>query len=332
MAMVLGTFRNNNPGISSKTITYANPPQNNGSKEDVLQRRQQELANFPYAWLNDTAYQSRGEIKGTLTLSDGRPASGAAIFLGDTDTSIRPLVQGTNYYYTATADADGRFTLADVRTGDYGLYAWSNGGDLADVYTNVTVTPITIGNGATTNLGKIEWALPTRHTPIFQVGDFDKRADGFVNSGLPYEFNITSLSPADLTFTVGESDESTDWYYAISALGTWTIEFNVTAKDIATHGSNGSALLSLSIASYSQSLALDVDVNGNVLGSLNNTVLANDPALYRSGRISGEWRFVQYEVDSKILAEGLNTVGFTVTRSTTWRGLMWDSIILEWVD
>lgn len=194
---------------------------------------------------------------------------------------------------------------------------------------------MTVSEGATTALGDINWALPTGHTTIFQLGEFDKRSEGFVNSGLPYKFNVTSLSPADLTFTIGQSNESTDWYYAISALGTWTIEFNLTADDIATHAASNSsstALLSLSIASYSQSLALDVEVNGNVLGSLNNVVLANDPALYRSSRISGEWRFVQYEVDPTILVEGVNTVGFNVTRSTTWRGLMWDSIFLEWVD
>lgn len=256
------------------------------------------------------------------------------MFLGDTDTSIRPLIQGTNYYYTTTADSNGSFTFPDVRTGEYGLYAWSNGGDMADVYTNVTVTPVTVTDGATTALGSVAWDLPTGHTPIFQLGDFDKRSAGFANAGLPYKFNVTSLSPANLTFTVGQSNEWTDWYYAISALGTWTIEFNVTADDIATYGSgNGSsALLSLSIASYSQSLALDVDVNGHVLGSLDKDLLANDPGLYRSSRISGEWRFVQYEVDSSTISAGLNTVGFTVTRNTTWRGLMWDSIFLEWVN
>lgn len=254
------------------------------------------------------------------------------MFLGDTDTSSRPLIQGTNYYYTAAADDNGSFSFPDVRTGDYGLYAWSNGGDIGDVYTNVTVTPVTVTQGTTTALGEVEWALPTGHTPIFQVGDFDKRSDGFVNSGLPYKFNVTSLSPANLTFSMGQSNESAEWYYAISALGTWTIEFNLTADDITAYGSNGSALLSLSLASYSQSLALDVDVNGNVLGSLDKDILTNDPALYRSSRISGEWRFVQYAVDPAILVEGLNTVGFTVTRSTTWRGLMWDSILFEWVN
>lgn len=288
------------------------------------------MEKFPYAWLNDTAYQSRGEITGKLTLSDGRPAAGASVFLGDTDTSIRPLIQGTNYYYTTQASADGSFSFPDVRTGDYGLYAWSNGGELADVYTNVTLTPITVQDGQTVALGEVEWELPVGRTPIFRVGDFDKNATGFVNGGLPYAFNITSLSPANLTFTIGESNASTDWYYASSALGTWTIVFEIDAAHLQQYGSNGTALLSISLAGYSQSQAMDIDVNGNLLGSLSTAVLTNDPGLYRSSRTSGEWRFFQYEFDPSQLVAGTNTVGFTITRFTEWRGFMWDSIFLEW--
>ncbi|CAN8099944.1 unnamed protein product [Discula destructiva] len=303
---------------------------NNGSKEDVEQRRIQELESFPYSWLNDTAYQSRGNIAGSLRLSDGRPAGGASVFLGDVDTSIRPLIQGTNYYYTTQAADDGSFSFPDVRTGDYGLYAWSNGGALADVYTNLTLAPIKVEDGGIVALGELAWELPTGRTPIFQVGDFDKNATGFVNGGLPYAFNITSLSPANLTYTVGESEASKDWYYASSALGTWTIVFEIAAGELLKYAGNGTALLSISLAGYSQSTAMNIDINGNVLGSLNNDVLTSDPGLYRSSRISGEWRFIQYKIDPAQLVEGTNTVGFTITRYTEWRGFMWDTVILEW--
>lgn len=297
-----------------------------------MERRKQELEKFPYSWLPDEAYHSRGEITGTLRLSDGRPASGASVFLGDTDTSVRPLVQGDNYYYTTTAEADGSFTLSDVRTGSYGLYAWSSGGAIADVYTNTTVTPLTIETDKTTALGEVEWALPTGRKQIFQVGEFDKKALGFRNGGLPYQHGVTEDSPANLTFRVGESDPASDWYYAISKLGRWTIEFEVDAADLAAHA-NSSALLSVSLAGYSQSTAVDVDVNGVAVGSLSKDVFTSDPALYRSGKTSGEWRFVQYEVGVGKpggLVAGTNAVGFTVTRYVQWRGVMWDSIILEW--
>ena len=83
--------------------------------------------------MNDTAYQSRGSVSGVLRLSDGRPAAGAVVFLGDTDTTIRPLIQGSNFYYTSYADDRGRFTIPKVRSGSYSLYAWSNGGSISDV-------------------------------------------------------------------------------------------------------------------------------------------------------------------------------------------------------
>ena len=297
---------------------------------DVAERRKQELDKFPYSWLPDSAYHSRGEITGSLRLSDGRPASGASVFLGDTDTSIRPLVQGNNYYYTTTAGADGSFSFSNVRAGSYGLYAWSNGGDIADVYTNTTVTPVAVEADKTTALGEVEWTLPTARKQIFQVGEFDKKALGFKNGGLPYQHGVTEESPANLTFVVGESDAGEDWYYAISKLGTWTVEFEVGEAELAAHA-DGTALLSLSLAGYSQSTAVDVDVNGQVVGTLSKDQLTSDPALYRSGKTSGEWRFVQYEIDvGKQLVAGTNTVGFRVTRYVQWRGVLWDSIILEW--
>ncbi|KAI9155701.1 Rhamnogalacturonate lyase [Paramyrothecium foliicola] len=300
---------------------------NNGSIADVEQRRKQEAKHFPYKWLNDKAYASRGGLEGTVQLSDGRPASNAAVFLGDPDTSTRPSVQGTNYYYTTYTNDKGRFRFRDVRTGSYGLIVSSNGGKLADVYTNLTQTDISIAKDKTLNLGQLSWGVHDASKRIWQVGDFDKKALGFKNGGLPYQHGVTEESPANLTFVIGKSQTS-DWYYASSAIGKWTIQFELSAADIAA---KKSALLSVSLAGYSQSGALDVDVNGKKYGTLNKDNLTSDPALYRSGKVSGEWRFVQYEVEAEQLKEGLNTVGFTVTRYTKWRGFLWDSIILEWL-
>lgn len=259
-------------------------------------------------------------------MSDGRPAARAAVYLGDTDTSRRPSVQGSNYYYTTYTNDKGRFSFKDVRTGSYGLYAWSKGGQLSDVYTNFTKSDVTITKDKTLNLGRLAWEVTEKKQRIWQVGDFDKTAIGFKNGGPPYQHGVTEESPANLTFVIGKSTDS-DWYYASSALGTWTIQFQLSAEDIAA---NKSALLSVSLAGYSQSAALDIDVNGKIYDSLSKDKLSSDPALYRSGKTSGEWRFFQYEIEAAELNEGLNTVGFTVTRYTKWRGFLWDSIILEW--
>ncbi|KAI0129841.1 polysaccharide lyase family 4, domain III-domain-containing protein [Xylariales sp. AK1849] len=301
---------------------------NDGSISNAQEQRELELQKWPYSWLNDTAYQSRGELTGSLVLSDGRPASGAAVYLGDTNTTVRPLVQGSNYYYTTYADDNGSFSFSDVRSGDYGLYAWSNGGVIADVYTNFTTSSVSISQGEITELPSLTWEIPSDRQSIFQIGEFDKKALGFTNGGPPYQHGLADESPANLTYTIGSSNVS-DWYYAQSLIGTWTIEFSLSHDDVATH-INGTALLSISLAGYSQSTALDVDVNGEFLGTLSKDTLASDPAMYRSGKTSGEWRFFQYEIATETLTEELNTVGLTVTQYTQWRGFMWDSIILEW--
>ncbi|KAH6693605.1 polysaccharide lyase family 4, domain III-domain-containing protein [Plectosphaerella plurivora] len=299
---------------------------NNGSIPDVKARRAAEDRRFPYNWFEDKAYNRRGGLQGTLLLSDGRPASRAAVFLGDADTSVRPSIQGSGYYYTTHTNDKGRFSFKDVRTGSYGLIAWADGGKLADVYTNVTVPGIEIVKDSTRDLGQLKWQVADRAKRIFQIGDFDKKALGFRNGGVPYEHGKTEDSPANLTFVVGQSKVS-DWYYASSAVGRWEIQFNLTAEEVAA---GRDATLSVSFAGYSQSGALNVEVNREVYGTLDKNVLASDPALYRSGKISGEWRLLQYNVPAGKLVAGLNTVSFAVTRYTKFRGFLWDSIILEW--
>ena len=317
--MVLGKP---SPPISNAELTHS---QNNGSVSDARARASKERATFPYAFLNNTAYHSRGALNGSLTLSDGRPAAGAAIFLGDTNTSTRPLVQGSGYYYTTFADASGSFSIPQIRTGSYGLIAASNGGAIGDVYTNFTSSPITIGEDQTTDLGALTWSVPSNTQRIFQIGSFDKKATGFTDSG-PRVHGLTQKSPANLTFIVGSS-ATEDWYYASSQLGSWDVVFNATGPVGAKK-----ARLSVSLAGYSQSTALSIHLNSNqTIGTISKDSLASDPALYRSGTISGEWRFLQYDIDAADLEAGRNVLSFKTERYTLWRGIMWDSIIFEWV-
>lgn len=303
--------------------------ENEGSVEDAKEQSSEEHAKWPYSWLKDPAYQSRGDISGDLRLSDGRSASGAAIFLGDTDYARRPSIQGRDYYYTTHTDQDGRFSLENVRSGTYGLYAWPDGGALADVYTNLSMSGIKVAAGAVTKLGPLTWSVPDQSKRLFSIGEFDKKALGFRNGGPPYQHGVSEQSPANLTFTVGKSQTS-DWYYAQALVGTWTIEFYLNGSDLALGDRAGSATLSLSFAGYSQSTAMDVTINDQLLGSLDKDTFASDPSLYRSGKTSGEWRFVQYSTPRASLREGFNRLGFIITRYTQWRGFMWDSIILEW--
>lgn len=311
---------------------------NDGSVDDAEARAAVEFAAWPYPWLNDTAYQARGTVTGTLTLSDGRPAAHAAVFLGDNYPTKTSLDMGTDYYYTTYADADGSFTFPDVRAGaSYGLQAWSNGSALADVTTTYLQNDVAVTTGETTALGALEWTISNK-TKLFQVGEFDRYAYGFLYGGHPYQHALVANCPANLTYTVGTS-ATEDWCFGQTYQGNWTIAFEVDTNDtdnnstaVSASGEKNATLI-VSIASYSTGtsasiIANDVHVVGNLTSGTES--LLNDPGLYRSATVAGEWRYLEFEFAASLLTSGWNSITFEVTRNTTWHGIMWDSIILEW--
>lgn len=314
---------------------------NDGSVDDAEARAAVELAAWPYPWFdsNDTAYHTRGSVSGQLLLSDGRPAAHAAVFLGDNHPTKTSLDMGSDYYYTAYADADGHFTFTQVRAGadvSYGLQAWSNGSSIADVTTVFRQNDITVATntseGETTDLGMLEWTVSNK-TKLFQVGDFDRYAYGFRYGGHPYEHALVAKCPANLTYTVGTS-ATEEWCFGQTYQGNWTIAFEVGAEEEdETDGASHNATLIVSIASYSKGttasiIANDVHIVGNLTSG--TPFLLNDPGLYRSATVAGEWRYLEFDFDARILHKGWNNITFEVTNNKTWHGIMWDSIILEW--
>jgi len=177
-----------------------------------------------------------------------------------------------------------------------------------------------------TSLGNLLWNVNSNRKRIFQVGALDHKTLGFHNGGAPYEHGLVADSPANLTYTIGTSNES-DWYFGQSALGSWAIVFNIPEEDAAL---NKTAILSLSLAGYSKSSDLNVSINGQLLTSLITADLASDPGLYRSATTAGEWRFFEFTIGNSLLTGGSNELVFEITRYTQWRGFMWDSVVLDW--
>ncbi|KAK6856949.1 hypothetical protein PG995_007136 [Apiospora arundinis] len=312
---------------------------NDGSREDAAQRAVDEFAAWPYAWLEDEAYQQRGSVRGQLQLSDGRPAAHAAVFLGDNGGNKTALDMGSDYYYTAYADAEGRFEFRDVRAATYGLQAWSNGSKIADVTTEYHHKDVVVTAGEMLNLETATWQVSDK-TKIFQVGDFDRTSYGFAHGGAPYEHGLVEKCPASLNFTVGVS-QTEDWCFGQSKLGSWVISFSLDKspapcpkRRVDKPSKSREATLIVSLAGYSTGASSRVWANDVVIGNLTSGAapgLLNDPSLYRSGTTAGEWRYFEFPFDAgTILKKGLNEIRFEVTSNTTWRGFMWDSIVLEW--
>ncbi|KAL4892813.1 polysaccharide lyase family 4, domain III-domain-containing protein [Aspergillus ambiguus] len=296
---------------------------NDGSKEDAANRAKKEFTSWPYKWFRDEEYHSRGSVSGKLVLSDGRPAAGASVFLGDNNPNKTALDMGTLYYYTSQSDSQGNFVFHNVRTGDYGLQAWSNGGLLSDVFTTFLQNDVTIRQGRQTRLGKLRWAVPSSKK-VFQIGDFDRKSLGFKYGGAPYQHALVANCPANLTYTVGKS-ETSEWCFGQSAAGTWSVRFLADQKI-----KQSPSRLMVSLAGYSSGTTSEVLLNGDQSNPIGNlTTLPNDPCLYRSATTAGEWRIFEFDIPEDRLRPGWNTIDFHVTKSSRWHGFMWDSIILQ---
>ncbi|KAF1848789.1 polysaccharide lyase family 4 protein [Cucurbitaria berberidis CBS 394.84] len=295
---------------------------NDGSKDDAAKRAEEEEGAWPYKWFEDKAYQSRGKIQGKLILSDGRPAAGAAVFLGDNNSNLSTLDQGKDYYYTTYADSDGKFDIHDIRTGTYALYAWGNGGKIADVTTNFTQNEVVIREGKNTNLKDLTWKVTDKKDRIFQIGDFDRKTDGFKLSGpTPFEHGRISKCPANLTYTVGTS-KAADWCFGQALNGTWSIVFPVKAVPSA-------AKLTVSLAGFSQGTSATVLLNNVKVGNITSASLVNSQDTYRGATRAGEWRLLEFPVTKEGLKQGDNRIDVKVEKASQWRGWLWDSILLE---
>lgn len=302
--------------------------QNDGDVDNAEARAVAEYAAWPYSWFRDEDYHMRGSVSGQLLLSDGRPASNAAVFLGDNNPNETALDMGRTYYYTAYADDQGNFDFDLVREGVYGLQAWSNGSTIADVTTTFLQNDVEVFADEHTGLGLLDWEISSK-TKLFQVGDFDHYAYGFLFGGAPHTHALIANCSADLLYTVGTS-VSEDWCFGQTYIGNWTIAFEVAGNASA---SGATATLIVSIASYSTGVDANILVNDqNVVGNLTSGTeyLLNDGSIYRSGTVAGEWRYLEFAFDAGLLSSGTNTVTFELTRNTTWHGIMWDSIVLEW--
>jgi rhamnogalacturonan endolyase len=187
------------------------------------------------------------------------------------------------------------------------------------VQTGITVS------GDTQDLGTITWA-PTNHTTfLWQIGRADRMTGEFALATLspvdpaPRSFEKPSLVPGDLTFTISDSWEPTDWYYFQNTPGTWTVSFTLD------RAYTGTAFLTGSFALSGGRPA--VAVNGSTTGVTNALPSQNDGGVGRQNDRSAFPRVGVVTFPASALVVGTNTVTFTVTR--TGGGPGYDTLLLE---
>jgi rhamnogalacturonan endolyase len=178
------------------------------------------------------------------------------------------------------------------------------------------------------DLGDLDWAPTTHGAFLWQLGRSDRTGGEYALASLsptrpvPREYEKPAMIPGDLTFTVGESWEPTDWYYAQTNPGTWTIRFPVE------RAYQGTAYLTVA-TSMQQRGAPAVSVNGNtsITGTLPNN---NDSTIARQADRSGYPRTAVLTFPANLLVTGDNEITLTHGDATpAGTGLGWDTLVLE---
>ncbi|PON59605.1 Rhamnogalacturonate lyase [Parasponia andersonii] len=154
------------------------------------------------------------------------------------------------------ADKNGYFSISDVRTGDYNLYAWVPG-FIGDYRYDVVLT---ITSGCYVDTGDLVYEPPRDGPTLWEIGIPDRSAaefyvpdpnpnyinklyvnhpDKFRQYGL-WERYAELYPDKDLVYTVGVSDYSKDWFFAQVTRKkegntyqgtTWQIQFKLDKVD-----------------------------------------------------------------------------------------------------
>ncbi|XP_011016990.1 PREDICTED: probable rhamnogalacturonate lyase B isoform X1 [Populus euphratica] len=325
--------------------------------EDAKEQMLIEVQSWPYSFPASEDFPSseqRGCVNGRLQVQDRFisdyciPGNGAYVGLappGDIGSWQREC---KGYQFWTKADPEGYFSINDIRTGDYNLYAWIPGfiGD----YRNDEV--ITITPGCDLDFGDViykpprdgptlwEIGIPNRSAAEFYIPDPDPKyinklyvnhPDRFRQYGL-WERYADLYPDEDLVYTIGTSDYAKDWFFAQvtrkkddnSYQGTtWQIKFKL---DSVQNSRSYKLRLALATANVAE---LQVRINSLETNPWSTGVIGHDNTIARHG-IHGLYWLYNIEVPGSELVEEDNTIFLTQTMATSpFQGIMYDYIRLE---
>ncbi|XP_075649242.1 uncharacterized protein LOC142619828 isoform X2 [Castanea sativa] len=330
--------------------------------EDAKNQMMIEVESWPYNFPASDDFPTadqRGSVSGRLQIQDW--------FLSDECISANCAYVGLappgdvgswqreckGYQFWTTADADGYFSINNIRCGSYNLYAWVPGviGDYQ--YDDF----ITINAGCDIDLGYLVFEPPRDGPTLWEIGTPDRTAaefyipdpdpkyinklyinhpDRYRQYGL-WERYADLYPDEDLVYTVGVSDYKKDWFFAQVTRKlsddtyqgtTWQIKFKLDLVD-----TNGSYTLRLALATAHIS-ELQVRVNDPKTSPplFSTGVIGHDNTIARHG-IHGLYRLYNIEVPFTQLVDGHNTIFLTQTMASgdfpALQGIMYDYIRFE---
>lgn len=307
--------------------------------KDAKQKTEEEITKWPYEWVEAPAYaaEHRSQVSGQLEITDGTSAENARVILGQPGQNF--YEQNLDYLYYTQADREGRFTLPAVREGDYTLYAYVNG-----VFGEYRKDGIQVNAKEPLDLGVLEWE-PVNHGELaWQIGIPDrtprefKYGENLHQWGLWLQYPLDF--PEDVNFTIGKSDERTDWNYAHPMVKTpgKTEQLLVPANRSAAvwniifdreEAVSGTGTLTIAIAGSSNG-SLNIELNGTQIASYEKVIpIGNDASLYRAGE-AGYYNELIIPFDASLLREGENVISLKpLSSGGSTDGILYDALKLE---
>jgi rhamnogalacturonan endolyase len=298
-----------------------------------------EQGQWPYCWMKNADYPlsaERGTVTGKIVEAHGRSIDGVMVTLAQ-DGPL--LSQGYDYMFWTQADANGRFSIPAVRQGTYSVHVYATQGTITDDPTNGEIAgTVTVVAGAN-DVGTLIWSPPYHANLVWSIGNSDRKSGEFrvfstiaagaantaYETGRMYgpagsaDVGLWTVPPANTTYKVGTSTPQTDWYFAQSATGTWTVEFTLASVPA------GGATLTIAIAGAARTPHLVTSINGHQVLTM---AFGNDQSLYRSCLEGGAFQLVTANVPVADLVAGANVATFAVT-ATGGAGIFYDMVKLE---
>jgi len=238
-----------------------------------------------------------------------------------------------NYEFWVRADADGNFSIPNVRPGHYTLHAIADG-----VLGELAVTNITVESGKDLSFGNIDWRPVRYGKQLWDIGIPNRKASEFFKGDDYFHWGwylqYPKLFPLDVNYVVGQSDYHKDWFFEQvpyntdtnnttgSGRGdgtTWAVIFNLT------NAPQGRAILRLALCGIG-TRTLSGIMNDQAIGTVTN--LTYNATINRDG-IGGAWCERDLTFNASLMHPGTNTLELTIPPGGLMNGIMYDYLRLE---
>ncbi len=284
--------------------------------KDAKQKANAEQKQWPYSWMQHADYPiNRGEVKGRL-LQGQKPQANARVILAAPHHDWQAQAQG--YMYSGRTQADGTFSLNQVRAGHYTLYVVPD-----DTMEEFRFDNITVEAGQSLALGDVSVQTKQQGITLWQLGKADRTTQGFAMSERKRNYQSFQETPENLDFYIGKNPTKA-WYYAQTKNGSWNIHFDLpdTLRQL-----RGECILTLGIAGATRNAAPECLVNGTMVAQ---KAFGNDASIYRSAMLGGYYQQWEMHFEASLLKKQDNVISFVMKNLKHGAGIMYDAIRLQY--